>query len=206
MLCLEIIIVLGLPIYLMGANELILAARPILLGIGGIYVGLLLWHARATHRDIGITRSELLASLRSLTIPSLVTIATVIFLLSIVPSSTRLWLIGTDPLTVPHFSTRLIFYIFGSAPVQELIFRGYLTYRLHQVFTSKIWIILLSTFVFVAAHIPFKSPIMLLVAALLGIYYILNYLKYKNLFALAISHAFVGGILIVVRNFYLPYQ
>lgn len=202
----EVIIALGLPIYLMGSNQFILAARPILLGIGGIYVGLLLWHARATHRDIGITRSKFLPSLRSLTIPSLVTIATVIFLLSIVPSSTRLWLIGTDPLTVPSLGTRLIFYIFGSAPVQELIFRGYLTYRLEQVFRDKRWLILLSTIIFVTAHLPFRSPIMLLVAALLGIYYILNYLKYKNLFALTISHAFVGGILILIRNFYLPYQ
>ena len=205
-LLIEIVIALGLPIYLMGSNEFILAARPLLLGIGGIYAGLLLWRNHATHRDIGLTRSRLVPALRSLVIPSLVTIATVLFILTLVPSSTRLWMIGTDPLTVPQLSTRLIFYIFGSSPVQELIFRGYLTYRLEQVITSKFWIVLISTLIFIIAHVPFKSPILLLVAALLGIYYILNYLKYKNLFAVTASHAFVGSILILVRNFYLPYQ
>lgn len=205
-LFLEIVLALGLPIYLMNANQFVLAARPIVLGMGGIYAGLVLWHYQATHRDIGITRSKLLPSMRSLIIPSLVTIATIIFILMVVPTETRLWLIGTDPLTVQHLSTRLIFYMFGSAPVQELIFRGYLTYRLQQVFKSRFWIILFSTLIFIAAHIPFKSPIMLIIAALLGVYYILNYLKYKNLFALIFSHAFVGSILILVRNFYLPYQ
>lgn len=206
LLSLEILTVLGLPIYLMGSNQFILAARPIVLLIGGVYAGLLLWRNRATHRDIGLTRSKLLPSLRSLVIPSLVTVATIIFILSISPTPTRLWLIGTDPLTVPQLTTRLIFYMFGSSPVQELIFRGYLTYRLQQVFPRKFWIVLVSTLIFIAAHIPFKSPIMLIVAAMLGVYYILNYLRYKNLFAVTISHAFVGSILILVRNFYLPYQ
>lgn len=205
-LFLEILLALGLPIYLMGSNQFFLAARPLVLGIGGVYVGFVLWRTRATHRDIGLTRSKLLPALRSLVLPSLVSIATIIFILGVSPAEVRLWLIGTDPLTVTHLSTRLIFYIFGSSPVQELIFRGYLTYRLKQVLKSRFWIVVISTFVFIASHIPFKSPIMLVVAALLGVYYILNYLKYKNLFAVTISHAFVGSILILVRNFYLPYQ
>lgn len=205
-LLLEIIFALGLPIYLMGTNEFILAARPILMGVGAVYVLLVLWYNQATHRDIGVTRSKLMPSLRSLVFPSLVTIATIIFILGIVPTETRLWLIGTDPLAVPQLSTRLIFYVLASSPIQELIFRGYLTYRLRQVFTSQVWIIFVSTLIFMAAHLPFKSPIMLIVAALLGVYYILNYLKYKNIFAVTLSHAVVGSILILVRNFYLPYQ
>lgn len=205
-LFIEIVVALGLPIYLMGANEFILAARPILLGIGGIYAGLLLSRSHATHRDIGLTRDRLLPALRSLIVPSLVTVATVLFIMSLTPPATRLWMIGSDPLSVPELSNRLIFYIFGSSPVQELIFRGYLTYRLEQVFSRKIWIVFISTLIFILAHVPFKSPILLLVAAMLGVYYILNYLKYKNLFAVAISHGFVGSILIIVRNFYLPYQ
>lgn len=206
LLCVEIFVTLGLSIYLMGSNELILAARPILLGLGGSYVGILLWRNHATHKDIGLTRANLLPALRALIIPSLVTIATVIFIFGLVSTPTRIWMIGTDPLTVPHLGTRIFFYIFGSSPAQELIFRGYLSYRLEQVTTSKFWIVTISTFIFVIAHIPFKSPILILVSTMIGIYYALNYLKYKNLFAVTISHAFVGSILILVRNFYLPYQ
>ena len=54
-------------------------------------------------------------------------------------------------------------------------------------------------------YVPFHSPIMLLVALTMGITYIFNYQEYRNLLAITISHAVVGAVLIMVRNFYLPY-
>lgn len=204
-LYLEIILVLGLPLILMGSNPFMLAARPVLMAIGGIYCVLVLRLSHATYKQVGLTLKNLLPSLYDLIIPSLITIATIVFLLVVVGADARLWLIGTDPLILPSVIMRIIFYIFGSVPVQELLFRSYFTYRLEQVFESKTWIMGLSIFVFTLAHLPFKSPVMLIVALMLGYFYILNYLKYKNLLAIIISHAFVGAVLILVRNFYLPY-
>ncbi len=204
-LYLEIVLVLGLPLLLMGSNPLMLAARPILMALGGIYCVLVLRYYRATYKQVGLTLTRLSPALRDLALPSLITIFTIVFLLMAVSSDTRLWLIGTDPLILSSVVMRIIFYMFGSVPVQEVLFRSYFTYRLEQVFKNKIWIIGLSTLVFTLAHVPFKSPIMLLVALMLGYFYIINYLKYKNLLAIIISHSFVGVVLILVRNFYLPY-
>lgn len=206
LLYLEILVVLGLPLVLMGTSPLALSARPILLAFGGIYCAMVLKYSGANFRDVGLTKNNFLPALKELLVPSLVTILSTIFLLGIVKSDTRLWLIGTDPLTLSSLTMRIIFYVFGSAPVQELMFRGYFTYRLMQVFRSKIWIITISTLVFIISHLPFKSPIMLFVALLMGISFILNYLKYKNLGALTLSHAIVGAVLIIVRNYYLPYS
>lgn len=175
------------------------------MAIGGIYCVLVLRLSRATYKQVGLTLRNLWPSLYNLIIPSLITIATIILLLVIVSGGTRLWLIGTDPLILPSVVMRIIFYVCGSVPVQELLFRSYFTYRLEQVFESQTWIIALSIFVFTLAHVPFKSPVMLIVALMLGYFYIINYLKYKNLLAVIISHAFVGSVLILVRNFYLPY-
>lgn len=204
-LYLEILVVLGLPLILMGSNPFILAARPILLAFAGIYCALVLRFYHASYKQVGLTLHNFATSLSALILPSLITILAIMLLLMTVRSDTRLWLIGTDPLILPSVVMRIIFYIFGSVPVQELLFRSYFTYRLEQVFDNRLWIAGLSVFVFTLAHVPFKSPIMLLGALMLGIFYIINYLKYKNLLAVIISHSFVGVVLILVRNFYLPY-
>lgn len=204
-LYLEIIFVLGLPLILMDGNPFFLAIRPILLAIGGIYCGLILWKSGAKLSDIGITKHNFWPSLRGLVNPSIFIVAITIALLIAVPSSLRLWLIGQDPLSLPSLWMRIIFYMFASAPVQELIFRGYFTYRLERVFSMKRIMSILSVVVFTFSHVPFKSPIMLGVALMLGIVYISNYFKYKNLATVTISHALVGAVLILVRNFYLPY-
>ncbi len=201
----EIIVLLGLPLYFMSASDTLLAARPWLLAIGGLYCAAILVHSRATFTDIGLTLGHLQSSLTSLILPSLTIILLVIILLAASSPPERLWWIGTDPLSIPSLSVRLVYYIFGSAPVQELIFRGYLTYRLRSVFANLSLIKLLSIGVFTLAHLPFKSPVMLLVALFMGTIYFSNYRRFGNLLAVSASHALVGACLIWLRNYYLPY-
>lgn len=204
-LYLEVILVLGTPLFLMGSNPLILAARPLLMVIGGIYCTLMLRRSGVTFQSLGLSKVNFGRSLLSLIKPSLITLAVSLLILIILPTSTRLWFIGVDPLSVPSLEVRLIFYVFGSAPIQEFMFRGYFTHRLEKVYENKWWIVILSTLVFTLSHLPFKSPIMIIVALLMGVFYIFNYLKYRNLYPLTISHALIGATLILVRNFYLPY-
>lgn len=206
LLYLEIFIILGFPLFLMGSNPLILAARPILLALAGIYCAIVLRLYGAKLRDVGVTRKNFWPAWQYLITPSLIIIATVLLITSFSSPSLRAWMIGSDPLSVSSLYLRLAFYIFGSAPVQELIFRGYLTYRLEKVFSSQKIVLIMSVLVFTLAHVPFKSPIMLVVALLMGIFYALNFRKYRNLGAISLSHGLVGAVLIIIRNFYLPYS
>ncbi|KKU43047.1 MAG: hypothetical protein UX59_C0031G0008 [Microgenomates group bacterium GW2011_GWA1_46_7] len=170
-LYLEIFFLTVLPLYFMTTKTSVLAARPLLMAVGGLYCALRLLRSHARLTDLGLTLKNF----------------------------------GTDPLSISSFSARLAFYVFGSAPVQELIFRGYVTWRLEQVFHNRAWIYFLSVGVFTLLHTPFHSPIMVMVALFLGIVYLHNYLIHRNLLAVSLSHAFIGAVLIFFRNAYLPY-
>jgi hypothetical protein len=204
-LYLEVLFILGIPLVLMGENSSVLASRPFILLFGGIYCTLVLYHYKAHPSHIGLTRRNFRRALGYLITPSLSIIALTLAILCSVSDSTRAWLIGTDPLTTTSLWTRIALYMLASAPIQEFIFRGYFTYRMERILKNNYWTITLSVLVFTIAHVPFHSPIMLLVALTMGITYIFNYQEYRNLPAITISHAVVGAVLIMVRNFYLPY-
>ena len=201
----EVFIILGIPLVLMGSSTSILADRPFLMLVGGLYCAAVLFHYNAQLADIGLTLRNFKQSLAYLVTPSLGIIALTLVILSFSPPPLRIWLIGTDPLSVTSLGNRILLYIFASAPIQELIFRGYFTYRLERIVKNNYWLLTLSILVFTIAHIPFHSPIMLVISLVMGITYIFNYQKYRNLYAIMISHAMVGAILILIRNFYLPY-
>lgn len=173
--------------------------------VGSLYCTSVLLHYNAKLADIGLTLCNFKHSLVYLITPSLAIIALALVILALAPDPLRLYLIGSDPLSVKSLWSRLFLYVFASAPLQELIFRGYFTYRLEKIVKNNYWLLTLSILVFTIAHVPFRSPIMIVVSLFMGIAYILNYQKYRNLYAITISHAVVGGILIMVRNFYVPY-
>lgn len=205
LLIIEIAILILLPYYLMTTQVTILAARPLIMGLGGLYCILMLFRNRVPLKTLGLTRQNFFPSLFQLALPSFFVVLAIFFSLQIVNETTRIYLIGSDPLTISNFYARLAFYVFGSAPLQELIFRGYLTWRLEKAELTTIWIWILSVGIFALLHAPFKSPIMLGVAFALGIIYLANFLRYRNLLTISISHALVGMVLIILRNYYLPY-
>ena len=204
-LYLEVIIILGVPVFLMGTNPSVLASRQFMTVIGAFYCWGVLRHYNAKFADIGLTLRNFRQALVNLITPSLVIIAFAMAVMYVASDMQRIWLIGTDTLKYSPMWSRLSVYIFISAPLQELIFRGYFTYRLEKIVKNNHWLLTLSILVFTLAHVPFRSPLMVLVALFMGITYIFNYQKYRNLLAITVSHAVVGAILMIVRNFYLPY-
>lgn len=202
---LEIFFLLVLPVALLLWSSQALAFRHIFMGVGGLYCGWRLWSGRATLSDLGIRSRGLTISLRRLAIPSLIMVAITYLLFIALPTSSLRAFVGYDPLTISSFTTRILAYIFLSSPVQELIFRGYLTWRLRQVFAHKPTIMIISSLLFTFAHLPFYSPLLLLVSAAMGIIYIQIYLKEKNLLAPIISHSLVGAAMIIARNAWFPY-
>lgn len=204
-LYLEIIVLLGGPLFLMGADSSILASRPLLMAIGGFYCAFQLSYNKAKFSDIGITTRNLSRANLDLVWSSIALLIVTTIIIVMVSHPVRIFLIGHDPLTNINLYERIFLYVFASAPIQELIFRGYLTFRLQRVLKNDYWIRVTSVVVFTLAHLPFRSPIMLFVSLFLGIMFTQNYLKYKNLFAVSISHGLVGGMLMILRNYYLPY-
>lgn len=204
-LYLEIILLLGGPLFLMGSDSSILASRPLLMAIGGFYCAFALTRSKAKLGDIGLTFHNFRRANLDLVWSSIAVLITTSIIIIMVAPPLRLFLIGVDPLTHISLYERILLYIFASAPIQELIFRGYLTFRLQKVIKSDKWVRVMSVAIFTLAHLPFRSPIMLFVSLFLGIMFTQNYLKYRNLFSVSLSHGIVGGALMILRNYYLPY-
>ena len=204
-LVVELLLLIVVPVFGLMWSASFLAIRPALLGLGAIYCLSRLWFSHATWDDLGIRRAGFVNSLKSLMIPSLILVLVTYLLFVFLPHPILVRFVGYDPLVVPSFTNRLIAYIFLSSPIQEFIFRGYLTWRLKQVFTHQLTIKLVSVSLFTFVHLPFYSPLLLLISATMGFLYIWVYSRDRNLYAPTISHSLIGASLIIIRNAWLPY-
>jgi len=202
---LEIFLILVIPIILFMKDSQFLASRPIVMALGGLYCSWRLWSRRATLASLGIHRAQFGRAIRALAFPSFILIITIYLLFYLLPHNILQQFVGYDPLKVSSMSSLLLSYILFSVPIQELIFRGYFTWRLKQVFISPQIIRLFSVVIFTAVHIPFYNPFLLLASFAMGLLYIYNYQKYQNIFALMISHSLVGVYGIIIRNAWFPY-
>lgn len=201
---LEILLLYFVPVFGMGYNPTLLGYRPYLFLLGGIYV---FWRGisrRVTLSDWGITTkgwhygwTHLLAITIALPILAFVT-------LWFSPESLRVWLIGYDmlPLTLPM---RITLYVLCSVPIQEFIFRSYLTWRMERIGYSKEVNLTISAVLFILVHLPFRSTLLMAIVTVLGYVYSRHYINHRNILPILLSHAVVGSLLILIRYYFLPY-
>jgi membrane protease YdiL (CAAX protease family) len=188
----EVVLLLVLPIWLFSQNNLAMSLRPYLMILGGIYC---FWRFSRTHYSnhaLGLTSTNLLPALLDLLPASLVLIGFGVILFWLVPSSILYPLLGNDSYHLSPLPLKILIYVVISVPIQEFIFRGYLTLRLRSIFSNPEIISIFSATIFTFVHLPFHSFLLLLVTAIMGILYIHNYTQFHNLYALMFSHAVIG--------------
>lgn len=194
-----------LPVALLSLSSEILAMRHIFIAIAGIYSAWRLTVSSPTLSEIGLHKNGFREALVALVLPSILLILSTYLVFELLPTPWLNQIAGYDSLAVIGLPSRLLAYALLSAPVQELVFRGYITWRIKQVYTSGKALEMFSVAIFTFAHLPFHSPLVLVVTFFMGIAYIRNWEKYHNLYSLIISHAIVGACLIVIRNAWFPY-
>lgn len=203
---LEIVFLVVIPVLLLTIKSDYFSFRPYLMMAGGIYSGYRLLRSEATMASLGIHMAKFKSATKALIIPSALFVFLTLMLFYFLPNNIMKFLVGYDPLSVKSFTDRLLSYIFISSPVQELIFRGYMTWRIKQVYSDIKIMEIISVTIFTFIHIPFYSPLLLIITFVMGILYIRNYQKYQNLFAPIISHSLVGASLMIIRNAWFPYS
>lgn len=194
-----------IPVSLLTYSSSFLSARHIFMGIGGLYCAWRLFKSSTTLGDLGFHAVDFQKSLLNITIPSIIIILFTYLTFALTPLPMLKFLVGYDSLPTLEFSRRIFAYMFLSAPVQELIFRGYITWRIKEVYSDNKVIELISVAIFTLAHLPFYSPLILVITFFMGLVYIKNYQKYQNLYTVTISHAVVGAALIIIRNAWFPF-
>lgn len=202
---LEVFLLVILPIFLFTGSSAYFVYRPLFMALGGIYCSVRLWRSEATMASLGIHIHKFQEATKDLILPSILIVFSTLVIFYLAPEPILKMLTGYDPLSVKTLTERLLAYIFVSVPVQEIIFRGYVTWRIREVYSSVKVMEFISVAIFTFIHIPFHSPLLLLLTLAMGIIYIRNYQKFQNLFAPIISHAFVGACLVIIRNAWFPY-
>jgi len=201
---LEVFLLFVLPVLLLTVSSEFLAVRHLFMAVAGLYSTWRLVKYQATFKQLGLSGYNFWPSLKDLINPSLTMIVAIYALFIFAPLPLLALLIGYDSLPPLNLANRIFMYMLLSAPIQELIFRGYITWRIKEVYSKHSEIILLSVMSFTFAHLPFHSILFLILTSFMGYVFIKNYLKYQNLYTLMISHAVVGAILFVIRYTWFP--
>lgn len=202
---LEALILLGISTTLMTIDSRFLAWRHIFIAVAGIYSAWHLIRSTATMASLGIRKEGLADAVKDLALPSVLLILGTFAIFCLLPLDSLKSLVGYDPFSGMSLVNRILAYIALSSPIQELIFRGYITWRIKEVFTNTKTIEILSIMIFAFVHLPFRSPLLIIITLIMGTIYIKNYQKYQNLFAPIISHSIVGASIILIRNIWFPY-
>lgn len=174
--------------------ELIHWRLPVMLA-GLIYAFLVMKTNKLSLRKIGLSKTNFLPAVKNLILPTLIGI-TSLLVGKFFDSS--IWYIKA---VVDEVSGKPIFFVLFiyaviSAPLQELIFRGFYLSRLELVSRNKTFLIWYSAIVFAIIHLPLGNWRITIASLLMSLVYAGNFLKYQNASAISISHAILGGLMI----------
>jgi membrane protease YdiL (CAAX protease family) len=101
--------------------------------------------------------------------------------------------------TIPDWNLFFVFYVFISSPAQEFLFRSALFAEMRRAGITRLgWLILISSITYCFLHIFYRDLITLGVTLFMGIVWGLIYHKYPNFWGVALSHAVLGVVSILV--------
>jgi hypothetical protein len=101
--------------------------------------------------------------------------------------------------TVPDWNLFFVFYVFVSSPSQEFLFRSTLFAEMKRAGITKApWLILISAITYSFLHIFYQDLITLSVTLFMGVLWGLIYYKHPNFAGVALSHAVLGVVSILV--------
>lgn len=95
---------------------------------------------------------------------------------------------------VQETRTVTMFYLFISAPLQELIYRGFLSWFLEKHINDMFLEVLVAGVLFAWGHIMFGSSWFLSYTLVVGVIWYFMFKKTKNLYGAVISHALLGTL------------
>lgn len=98
-----------------------------------------------------------------------------------------------------QFTYEFVYRIFGVALVEELIFRGYIFYKLLEIKNSKAFAIMISSLLFGLFHILNGNLLQVLITAVIGFLYCIFREKIKGctLLSLIIAHGIYDALIVL---------
>lgn len=189
-LTLETLLLILLPLLLIQFKPELLHYRQWLLVAAFVYVFYIICAQKIGFKDLGLTFKNFFPALRSILLPTFFILAAM-FLAIPIGWDSKIFFIRemVDEIVSKPLSRSYIYAVLISAPIQEIIFRGFYISRLEFISKNKFFIVAWSSVVFALVHTPFENKLFALFTLILGVIYADNFLKYRNIFAIIISHA-----------------
>lgn len=178
---LTLILYIMLPILIL-FNTTLFKYKFYILTIVCLLIYLLFRINKVSNKELGISKDNLIKSLKR-NIPIIfIFITTIIFF--------RLFNLNKyNPTETIYF---YLFYIFISCPIQEFLYRGIFGYFEKSLVKNKYIILIISSILYSFVHIIYKDYLTCTLTFLFGIVLYLLYRKDYNLFGVSISHIILG--------------
>ena len=90
-----------------------------------------------------------------------------------------------------------LFFIFISSPSQEILYRGYLFHLLGKAGLNRSGLIILSSILYSFVHLIYLDIATLVITFIIGIFWGINYQKYRNIYGVILSHSILGAMAIL---------
>lgn len=154
-------------------------------------------------KKYGITKKNFIISSKKLVLPTLFWIMITIILGYIDINNLAISELTISVTKLPIWANFFL-YTTLSVPIQEIIFRGFLTNRIKLTTKNEAFIILYVSLAFGLSHLMFANIYFTILTTLISISWTKNYFKYQNLLSIMISHGIMGCISIYTNIFLIP--
>lgn len=171
-------------------NNYLFEIKFYLLTIIGFIILILMKLFKVPNKELGITKNNLLKSIKRNLILIIVFITIIIILK----------LLHIDKYTPDETLLFYIFYIFISCPIQEFLYRGVFGYFEQNSNNHYLWVILSSLY-YSFVHIIYKDILTCILTLIIGIIWHLLYKKDYNLGGVVLSHIVLGILTILLGIF-----
>lgn len=179
-----------IPILLLSFGVLPFWSRHVILTLMGVILSAYAIDHGIKTKQLGITRSDLKSSLL---------LNGVLVLVSCAISYLLVRTGAINPIRYDGTLLFFVFYVFISAPIQEFVFRSLMFYEMGVFIRGKVWLkIIFSAMIYSLAHTMYHSWIVLAGTFVLGLFWGYIYAKSKNFWGIALSHAAIGAVTIML--------
>ena len=187
-LCLIILLIYISPVFLILTGLISFEYRFYVLEVATILVVLYSLLTNVRLNKLGFTRKKLRASIKHI-LP-----ITLIFALPIVLTL----IVGREIIDNSKIPWGFyLFFVFISSPSQEILYRGYLFHLLSEAGLNRLTSIGLSSILYSFVHLIYLDIPTLVITLIIGIFWGINYEKYRNIYGVIFSHSILGAMAIL---------
>lgn len=187
-LFLIILLIYIFPVFLILTRLISFEYRFYVLEVATILVVLYSLLTNVQLNKLGFTTKNLRASIKH------ILLITLIFALPIVITFIVGW-VRIDNSKIPWGF--YLFFVFISSPSQEILYRGYLFNLLSEAGLNRLTSIGLSSILYSFVHLIYLDIPTLVITLIIGIFWGMNYEKYRNIYGVIFSHSILGSMAIL---------